>query len=136
MLKELQEKIKLEIERMQNKLVDSIKTLLNEEIVLAKVSEDLGAIDVIVRKNKEEEDGRFFQQEYVFIYGVNEKGELNTGVSTSGSVVLLQGGRVIGTYATPVFVDTKTMNLVFATIEKFRAEELNTQKGEEAAPAE
>lgn len=136
MLKELQEKIKLEIERMQNKLADLIKVLLNEEVVLARVSEDLNAIDVIVRKNREEENGRYFQQEYVFIYGVNEKGEVNTGISTSGSVLLLQGGRVIGTYAIPVTLDSKTMSAVFAAVEQFRSEELNTEKGEEAAPTE
>lgn len=135
MLKDLQEQIKQEIDRMQNKLVAVVKELLKEESVLANISEDLNAIDVIIRKNKEEEN-KFYQHEYAFIFGVNEKGEINKGISVTGSVLLLQGGRVIGTYALPSVVDLKIMENVFTAIENFRAEELEAQKVTEAAPAE
>lgn len=135
MLKELQDKIKQEVERMQNKLVTAVKNFLNEENVVANVSEDLNSIDVFVRKGEENEN-RYIQNEYGFIFGVNDKGEVNKGISFTGSALLLQGGRIVGTYALPTNIDLNTLNAVFSLIEAFRQEELNPEKGEEAAPTE
>lgn len=132
MLKELQEKIKLEIERMQNKLVEIVKGLLNEENVLATVSEDLNDITVVINKNIQDEN-KFTQNEFVFAFKIAEHKVLKN-YSAISNVLILQNNRIIGSYALPSTINYEALTVVFSAIDSFRAEELVEKK--EAAPAE
>jgi hypothetical protein len=134
MLEELQNKIKEVVEKMQEKLVAFIKEFLKEEFVSANIAEDLSVISVAIQKNKEEE-GRYIQNEFIFTVGVNDKGELYKNFTTNASAILLQRGKVIGSYALPVTTDLETISSVLAEIENFRNQELAAQK-EIAAPTE
>lgn len=134
MLEELQNKIKEVVEKLQDKLVAFIKDFLKEEFVSANIAEDLNTISVAIQKNKEEE-GRYVQNEFIFTLGLNEKGELYKNFTTNASAILLQRGKVIGSYALPVTTDLETISSVLTAIENFRNEELAAQK-EEAAPTE
>lgn len=134
MLEELQNKIKEVVEKLQEKLVAFIKDFLKEEFVSANIAEDLNTISVAIQKNKEEE-GRYVQNEFIFTLGLNEKGELYKNFTTNASAILLQRGKVIGSYALPVTTDLETISSVLTAIENFRNEELAAQK-EEAAPTE
>jgi hypothetical protein len=132
MLKELQDKIKLEVDRMEKKLFEVISTALNEKDVVAKVSEDLSVLNVFINKNKDEQDGRVVQNYYGFSLTVNESGKINKVYSSDSNVILLSNAKVVGTYSAPTTIELETLNLVFQLIENFRNEELST----EAAPAE
>jgi hypothetical protein len=133
MLKELQEKLKLEVDRMQNALAAIIKDALKEENVIARVSEDLSSIVAVVKKDKEE-DGRVYQTEYVFSLKIGEENRKNKLYSGTTNVLLLANNAVIGMYNTPAVVDIELINYIFSLIDAFRENELNPQP--EAAPAE
>jgi hypothetical protein len=132
MLKELQDKIKLEVDRMEKKLFEVISAALNENDVIAKVSEDLSVVNVFINKNKDEQDGRVIQNYYAFSLTLNESGKINKVFSSDSNVILLSNAKVVGTYSTPTTIELDILNLVFQLIENFRNEELST----EAAPAE
>lgn len=132
MLKELQDKIKLEVDRMEKKLFDIISTALNEKDIVTKVSEDLSVVNVFINKNKDEQDGRVIQNYYGFALTLTESGTVNKVFSSDSNVILLSNGKVVGTYSLPTTIELETLNLVFKLIEDFRNEELST----EAAPAE
>jgi len=132
MSKEIEDKIKLEVDRMEKKLFEIISAALNEQDVVAKVSEDLSVINVFINKNKDEEDGRVSQNYYGFALTLNESGAVNKVFSSDSNVILLSNGKVVGTYSLPTTIELETLNLVFKLIEDFRNEELST----EAAPAE
>jgi hypothetical protein len=132
MLKELQDKIKLEVDRMEKKLFDIISAALNEKDIVTKVSEDLSVINVFINKNKDEQDGRVIQNYYGFALTLTESGTVNKVFSSDSNVILLSNGKVVGTYSLPTTIELETLNLVFKLIEDFRNEELST----EAAPAE
>ena len=133
MLKELQEKLKLEVDRMQNALVAIIKDALKEENVIARVSEDLSSVIAAVKKDKEE-DGRVYQTEYVFSLKIGEENRKNKLYSGTTNVLLLANNAVIGMYNTPAVVDIELINYIFSLIDAFRESELNPQP--EAAPKE
>jgi hypothetical protein len=132
MLKELQDKIKLEVDRMEKKLFDIISAALNEKDIVTKVSEDLSVVNVFINKNKDEQDGRVVQNYYGFALTLTESGTVNKVFSSDSNVILLSNGKVVGTYSLPTTIELETLNLVFKLIEDFRNEELST----EAAPAE
>ena len=132
MLKELQDKIKLEVDRMEKKLFDIISAALNEKDIVTKVSEDLSVVNVFINKNKDEQDGRVVQNYYGFALTLTESGTVNKVFSSDSNVILLSNGKVVGTYSLPTTIELQTLNLVFKLIEDFRNEELST----EAAPAE
>jgi hypothetical protein len=132
MLKELQDKIKLEVDRMEKKLFDIISTALNEKDIVTKVSEDLSVVNVFINKNKDEQDGRVIQNYYGFALTLTESGIVNKVFSSDSNVILLSNGKIVGTYSLPTTIELQTLNLVFKLIEDFRNEELST----EAAPAE
>lgn len=132
MLKELQDKIKLEVDRMEKKLFDIISAALNEKDIVTKVSEDLSVVNVFINKNKDEQDGRVVQNYYSFALTLTESGTVNKVFSSDSNVILLSNGKVVGTYSLPTTIELETLNLVFKLIEDFRNEELST----EAAPAE
>jgi hypothetical protein len=132
MLKELQDKIKLEVDRMEKKLFDIISAALNEKDIVTKVSEDLSVVNVFINKNKDEQDGRVIQNYYGFALTLTESGTVNKVFSSDSNVILLSNGKVVGTYSLPTTIELETLNLVFKLIEDFRNEELST----EAAPAE
>jgi hypothetical protein len=133
MLKELQEKLKLEVDRMQNALVAIIKDALKEENVIARISEDLSSVIAVVKKDKEE-DGRVYQTEYVFSLKIGEENRKNKLYSGTTNVLLLANNAVIGMYNTPAVVDIELINYIFSLIDAFRESELNPQP--EAAPKE
>jgi hypothetical protein len=133
MLKELQEKLKLEVDRMQNALVAIIKDALKEENIIVRVSEDLSSVIAAVKKDKEE-DGRVYQTEYVFSLKIGEENRKNKLYSGTTNVLLLANNAVIGMYNTPAVVDIELINYIFSLIDAFRESELNPQP--EAAPAE
>jgi hypothetical protein len=132
MLKELQDKIKLEVDRMEKKLFEIISAALNEKDIVTKVSEDLSVVNVFINKNKDEQDGRVVQNYYGFALTLTESGTVNKVFSSDSNVILLSNGKVVGTYSLPTTIELQTLNLVFKLIEDFRNEELST----EAAPAE
>jgi DNA-directed RNA polymerase subunit E'/Rpb7 len=132
MLKELQDKIKLEVDRMEKKLFEIISAALNEKDIVTKVSEDLSVVNVFINKNKDEQDGRVVQNYYGFALTLTESGEVNKVFSSDSNVILLSNAKVVGTYSVPTTIELQTLNLVFKLIEDFRNEELST----EAAPAE
>ena len=132
MLKELQDKIKLEVDRMEKKLFEIISAALNEKDIVTKVSEDLSVVNVFINKNKDEQDGRVIQNYYGFALTLTESGTVNKVFSSDSNVILLSNGKVVGTYSLPTTIELQTLNLVFKLIEDFRNEELST----EAAPAE
>ena len=133
MLKELQEKLKLEVDRMQNALVAIIKDALKEENVIARISQDLSSVIAVVKKDKEE-DGRVYQTEYVFNLKIGEENRKNKLYSGTTNVLLLANNAVIGMYNTPAVVDIELINYIFSLIDAFRESELNPQP--EAAPKE
>jgi hypothetical protein len=117
---------------MEKKLFEVISAALNENDVIAKVSEDLSVVNVFINKNKDEQDGRVIQNYYAFSLTLTESGKINKVFSSDSNVILLSNAKVVGTYTTPTTIEFDTLNLVFQLIENFRNEELST----EAAPAE
>jgi hypothetical protein len=134
MLKELQEKIKLEVQRMQDTLVTVIKNIIKEEKVYAQIAEDLSNIAVfIIRENKEEK--RLIQNEFIFILRQLED-RVSRVIDFDSNVVLFQGNKVIGSYSTNSAMELEVAEVIFKAMEEFRNTELNKDKGEEAAPVE
>jgi hypothetical protein len=134
MLKELQEKIKLEVQRMQDTLVTVIKNIIKEEKVYAQIAEDLSNITVfIIRENKEER--RLIQNEFIFILRQLED-RVSRVIDFDSNVVLFQGNKIIGSYSTNSAMELEVAEVIFKAMEEFRNTELNKDKGEEAAPVE
>ena len=134
MLKELQEKIKLEVERMQNDLVTLIKSIINEENVYAQIAEDLSNVTVFVIREKKEET-RLIQNEFIFILRQLEDG-VSRVIDFDSNVALFRGNKIIGSYSTNSVMEIEVAQVIFNSMEKFRDFELSKEKGEEAAPAE
>lgn len=134
MLKELQEKIKLEVERMQNDLVTLIKGIIKEENVYAQIAEDLSNVTVFVIREKKEET-RLIQNEFIFILRQLED-RVSRVIDFDSNVVLFRGNKVIGSYSTNSAMEIEVAQVIFNAMDKFRNDELNKEKGEEAAPAE
>lgn len=134
MLKELQEKIAKEIERLQNKLSEIIKKVLNENNVKTQVSEDLSVIAVQIIKD-EQNDNSISQNEYIFSSSVAPDGKTNEVFSGLSNVLFLNNGKIIGSYSKQTVIQKNIINVVFQLIEEFRASE-NTKKEDEAAPSE
>lgn len=131
MLKELQEKIKLEIERMQNALVDIIKKIINEEKIYANVTEDLSEITLFIIREKRE-DRRLMQDEFIFVLKQLEDGKVSKVLDFDSNVVLFTGNKIAGTYSVSSRMELEVAQVIFGAMEKFREEEL----AKEAAPAE
>ena len=134
MLKELQEKIKLEVERMQNNLVTLIKGIIKEEKVYAQISEDLSNVTVFVIREKKEET-RLIQDEYIFILRQLED-RVSRVIDFDSNVVLFRGNKVIGSYSTNSAMEIEVAQIIFGAMEQFRNDELNKEKDEEATPVE
>jgi hypothetical protein len=137
MLKDLQEQLKKEVARMQDELVTIIKGILNEENVLAKVADDLSNILVSVVKNSEQ-DGKVVQNEFNFSLVVNEDGKINKFFSTVANVLLVQNGKVVGSYVQPATAELELLEIVFKNLVDFRNKEIENKSEEsvEAAPTE
>ena len=140
MLKELQEKIKLEVQRMQGALEQLAKALLQEENVFARMSDDLSIISLTVAKESKQERS-IIQSEYGFTLSAGKEGKVSKLFSGSSNVLVLQGQKIIGSYISPVRIESELISSVFKLIERFKAEELAKQekpaeevKTEEAAP--
>jgi hypothetical protein len=134
MLKELQEKIKLEVERMQSDLVTIIKGIINEEKVYAQISEDLSNVTVFVIREKKEET-RLIQDEYIFILRQLED-RVSRVIDFDSNVVLFRGNKIMGSYSTNSAMEIEVAQVIFDAMEKFRNDELNKEKDEEAKPVE
>jgi hypothetical protein len=129
MLKELQEKLQLEIKRMEDKLVGMVSAEIKNQKIDAKVSEDLSSVAVIM-SNERQEDGRITQNEYKFTLEVREGNKKSKLYSALMNVLLLVDKKVVGSYTVASVVDVEVINFVFSVIESFRESELN------AAPTE
>lgn len=131
MLKELQERIKLEIERMQNSLVTIIKGIINEEKIYANIAEDLSNITLfIIRENREEK--RLMQDEFIFVLKQLEDGKVSRVLDFDSNVVLFMGNKIAGSYSVSSRMELEVAQVIFAAMEKFREDELAKQ----AAPTE
>ena len=138
MLKELQEKLKLEVERMQGALEAAAKQFLNEDTVIARINEDLSIIDLVVVKDSQD-NGRQIQNEYAFTLAVDKEGKTSKMFSGASNVLIIQGQRVVGSYVSPLRIEADLIAAVFGLIENFKAEELAKQETpaeSETAPAE
>ena len=129
MLKELQEKLQLEIKRMEDKLVGMVSAEIKNQKIDAKVSEDLSSVAVIM-SNERQEEGRITQNEYKFTLEVREGNKKSKLYSALMNVLLIVDKKVVGSYSVASVVDVEVINFVFSVIESFRESELN------AAPTE
>lgn len=134
MLKELQEKIKLEVQRMQDSLVAVIKNIIKEEKVYAEINEDLSSIVVfIIRENKEEK--RLIQNEFIFSLRQLED-RVSRVIDFESNVILYRGNKIVGSYSTNSAMELEVAQVIFNAMESFRNDELNREKGEENIPFE
>ena len=129
MLKELQEKLQLEIKRMEDKLIGMVSAEIKNQKIDAKVSEDLSSVAVIM-SNERQEEGRITQNEYKFTLEVREGNKKSKLYSALMNVLLIVDKKVVGSYSVASVVDVEVINFVFSVIESFRESELN------AAPTE
>jgi len=134
MLKELQEKLQLEVERLQTALVDSVKKLLNIEGISAQVAPDLSRLNVLIDQ-KNEEPQRIVDTRYVFTTVFEQDKAPAETFSGTSTVVIIQGSSVAGTITNSAPIAKNVIDAVFYVIQQFRAEELAKQE-KEAAPAE
>lgn len=141
MLKELQEKLLLEMQRLQKDLATKIKEALNEEKVYAQIADDLSTLVVHIIKDSENEQ-TVSQSHYSFNYSVDKENKLSKVYGAESNILVVRDKKIVGSYSTPTLIPADLIQFVFSVIEQFRTEELAKQEAPkeaesvEAAPAE